>query len=315
MKKKIFLHIGTHKTGTTSLQKFLYDHKNELKLMSFYFPKIGIHQYSQHKLAFSLQDKHPLKNQLKLWEELVDKIKKTECDNIIISSEEFSNIDNIDNIIYLKEVLKEFDIKIIVYLRRQSDLVESIYNQQTKDWKSPRKEPIEFFINNDKLNLLCKYLDYFTFLDKWSSVFGIKNIIIRAYKKNVIKDFLNIIDCNIKVENKVFFNINKSTSAKALETIRLYKHLNESIEVGKFIYEVANTVFPAEKFTTSLLTKEEKILIDQKFIHSNKKLFEIFSLEEEFFNLEYKCVKKEKLDRLDIMKLLVYIIKNVKSIK
>ena len=37
--KKIYLHIGTAKTGTTSLQKYLYENRNKLILDGFIYPE------------------------------------------------------------------------------------------------------------------------------------------------------------------------------------------------------------------------------------------------------------------------------------
>ena len=38
MKPAGFLHIGLQKTGTTSLQQFLYDNNDKLKQKGFYYP-------------------------------------------------------------------------------------------------------------------------------------------------------------------------------------------------------------------------------------------------------------------------------------
>ena len=39
MNAKVVLHIGRHKTGTTSIQKFLHANSDELKSYGLYYPK------------------------------------------------------------------------------------------------------------------------------------------------------------------------------------------------------------------------------------------------------------------------------------
>lgn len=40
MKNTLILHIGTPKTGTTAIQKFLYDNQTLLKEKGFFYPEI-----------------------------------------------------------------------------------------------------------------------------------------------------------------------------------------------------------------------------------------------------------------------------------
>ena len=42
MKKKLYLHIGMGKTGTTALQHFFWDNRDILAAKGICYPKVGI---------------------------------------------------------------------------------------------------------------------------------------------------------------------------------------------------------------------------------------------------------------------------------
>ena len=55
---KIFVHIGTHKTGTTSIQKFARSNEEKLKMKGFFYPGYSIlgkkEHYGHHHIAHAL---------------------------------------------------------------------------------------------------------------------------------------------------------------------------------------------------------------------------------------------------------------------
>ena len=310
MKKEIFLHIGTHKTGTTSLQYYLDKHSEELLKKGIYYPRTGWYHHSQHELAFSLQKMFKNKDSLQndsLWNTLKEEINNSSVPKIVISSEEFSLISE-EAIIKLQDILKEYNVKIVIYIRRQSDLLESIYNQQTKDWKSPRKLPFEYFVKQPRK--LYNHIYYFWMIKSWEDVFGIENMIVRIYNKkmlnggNTLSDFFSLLDIPYD-EEKINIRVNQSVSIKALEMIRLSKMMNIDLYKRKKIFELANYYFPADEKNTSLLTSLEKKALDEKFKKNNEKLKEKY-----FPNLDrntlfsseyYSSEKKDILSRIDLM--------------
>lgn len=213
-KKKLFLHIGTHKTGSTSIQHWLKENSHVLTANNFYYPMDGRYFYppeaSASLLAHAILGNQPeyIKNIKINYDACVSDIKRdvinSSCETIIISSEHFSHaisIDAIKNILNLFVDLFE-SISIIIYLRRQDTRLESSWTQDIKTFLHFKSfdQYFEDHFNADEWN-------YFDLLSNWSSVFGKHNIIVRPFEVNqffntdLISDFKNIINFSAKTDD------------------------------------------------------------------------------------------------------------------
>jgi hypothetical protein len=129
-KKTVFVHIGTHKTGSTSL-------KVSLRKSKKYLNSQGLN-YLETDWSYDLMKKNELDT------EVLEHIRKaflkqvSQCpqnNNIIISAEKFSGdpYTGYSNAMTLASSLKliteGFDVKLLVYLRRQDSFIESLYSQ------------------------------------------------------------------------------------------------------------------------------------------------------------------------------------------
>ncbi|ECK1948373.1 hypothetical protein FQV93_06695, partial [Campylobacter lari] len=100
-----YVHIGTPKTGTTSIQKFLNDNREALKQIGYYYP-VTLSE-NHWELPISLGVLHYSKNSSNVYvklakerlEELRNEIFKNKCSNYIFSSELFYEYSNDENII------------------------------------------------------------------------------------------------------------------------------------------------------------------------------------------------------------------------
>lgn len=241
---KAFLHIGTEKTGTTTIQSFLAKNRSCLLRDGFLYPKSPGETNHIKLVAFSLNlnDLEDVKKHLHgldylsiLNPEKIDDFRKTfqqdleketssaEAQTVILSSEHCSSrLIRIEEINILKSLLKNFfeEIKIIIYLRRQDQLLLSSYSTQvicdgrTQPLDMPNKQVIE------------RYYDYQAILKKWGQVFGQENIIIRPFeRKQMIKDdllydFARVIGFTIDNDYEMVPNLNESYSIESLEFLR-----------------------------------------------------------------------------------------------
>ena len=129
----------------------------------------------------------------------------------------------------LKEEAEEagYNIKIIVYLRRQDDFLLSWYNQIIKH-NITSKNTLTWEEYFDNYNKYIK-LDYFFCLKKLERIFGKGNIIARRFDKNFFKnnslihDFLDIfgIEADASFQEDKSPDFNKKISENACEIKRI----------------------------------------------------------------------------------------------
>jgi hypothetical protein len=87
----VYLHIGTHKTGSTSIQKFLTLNSEKLLAKNFLYPLSGRISNAQHNLALSIRrNKNKTSNSLANdWYALHEEISSHQPEYVVLSSEEF----------------------------------------------------------------------------------------------------------------------------------------------------------------------------------------------------------------------------------
>jgi hypothetical protein len=229
----LYLHIGTEKTGTTSIQHFLYENIEKLKEKKIYLSQSIDFPNNQSLVEIFrgklLQNKYYIKNKIYnenerkiFFQELNEKIKNefkeasVKFDKMIVTSEHFHSVlRNIDQIKSLKNFLNKFfkKIKIICYFREQSEVAVSWYSTTVKGGSTQKLNKYLITHNVDPKN---HYFNYYEFLKKWSDIFGKENIvpIIFNFKnKNnseLIKSFLDQIDSQLIISEFKKFNLRKN---------------------------------------------------------------------------------------------------------
>lgn len=126
MFKKIYLHIGPHKTGTSYIQKFLLDNSSSLKKNGFIYPNSSdLSGDGHHNIAKYQFIKNELEDYLKSIEE--------NNSSLILSAENFSRLNN-KQLQNFNEILRKFssDIEVIMYVRNPSSVLRSIWCESIK---------------------------------------------------------------------------------------------------------------------------------------------------------------------------------------
>src|SRR5215475_6519782 len=121
--RKCFVHIGTHKTGTTSIQATFGGSPVELAKGGLLYPKSGIPpgHFGHHNIAWELSDDSRFDHSFGTICDLLTEIRATD-QNIIISSEDLECAAwNRSRFAGLINQLKEcgLEVLIVIYLRNQ----------------------------------------------------------------------------------------------------------------------------------------------------------------------------------------------------
>ena len=117
-----FLHIGTHKTGTSSLQTLLQSNDQCLERNGIFVPKSGraLPHSGHHNLAWELMGDSRFDSAFGSWRNFLDEVRSRNPPAICISSEEFECLYR--NPQALRRIGQDlnsigYQVSIIVYLR------------------------------------------------------------------------------------------------------------------------------------------------------------------------------------------------------
>lgn len=149
MKKKAIIHIGLHKTGTTSIQHFLQDHRVRLQAHGFDFYQGMVfpeNHVELHVATMRPERESGYKNRSKVVvnDEYIYKVRErvrrfirdSPCDKLIFSNEGLSLLRYADELERLRKIIPVEQTTIVVYLRNVGDYLRSYANQIRKDPKT-----------------------------------------------------------------------------------------------------------------------------------------------------------------------------------
>ena len=291
MTKKLILHIGTEKTGTTSIQDFLSENKVELESQGVFIPQspCGSISAPNHRrlatacfnngntddsfLDFNIKDFE--KWRVETFEEIKSELISSSINTHILSSEHFSSrLTNEAEILRLYDFLKDIysEIKVVVYFRRQDEYAVSLYSTYLKSG-GVSKEILP-------TNASSERYDYYSICKKWEEVFGLNNIIVRIFdrsvlkKGNVVSDFCKVSGINESNTIEVGRESNPSITPLAQEVLRGF---NELMQEKEFSYKIKEDLIKylevSHKGRPRLPQKDFLVEWFNKFLDSNELLF------------------------------------------
>jgi len=318
LKRKIIVHIGSHKTGSTAIQTFFSKNRKELRERGVVYPENAcpeIAEFGHHMIPWAFvtneqflptlyAEKYLIQDKTTLFEKV-----KSECktdETMILSSEEFSTLTK-EEVCSLKEWLSDFNVEIILYLRRQDKYLESAYKTSVLSG-SVNTNFIEF----------CKYqrfnLNYLELIKTWEDVF--ENITIRSYSDSnisddIVGDFLGLVDLSELHDKNQKERENPSLNAEVIEVIRALRLRNEpesSIEVIKnnaILLSLGNK-------TSTFLTTDLYNSIKDTYSSSNEMIHKKYNCN---LNFDEHAVYTNSIDSLEQCLIAVFrelIIKDIK---
>ena len=204
--RTIFIHIGTEKTGTTSVQSFLTNNSQRLQQADFWYPADFSAPYVEsnahfpivasllnHDVDFVSPAKAAARDQclLRFLEDCQGRTEKT----VVISAEHFSSrLLDAGKLEYFRRQLAGTFARVIivVYVRSQVAMAPSAYSTAVKTGRSSPLDLAEVTPANPYYNIL-------SMLDLWAGVFGRENMIAREFAPHSLEggdicaDFLRVL--------------------------------------------------------------------------------------------------------------------------
>lgn len=271
MKPDIILHVGTEKTGSTSIQSLLSASYDTLVKSGVLFPKsigspchinltacaLGNEPQSPIRALLGLQDQGSFDNYVQATKKsLKEEIEKTSPSTLVISDEHINaHLSSVEKLKVFKTLCNEFgEIKaVIIYLRKQDELRLSLFSEAVKSGNLSSFDiinPLSVFNTNPYR------FRYKVILDYLEEVFGAEKITPRVYDRstlldgNVVVDFLDVADIKINLREISVNEKNKSIDATVIQHLgeisSKLKEVNQgwSEKLRRIIINNCSRIFP-----------------------------------------------------------------------
>jgi len=205
------LHIGTHKTGTTSIQTFLTSNELALGRQGIYVPQagrprrlFGSDEIGHHNVAWELNGDPRFEPAAGTLADVVDEVAACRQNAVVVSSEDFEYLhakpEALERIASAFKAVG-FVVLPLVYLRAQTRYAISLYYELLRHGLTVSPEN---FIADIRQHGEFRFRDRWVFqfrysvlLDAFAAVFDRSHVIARPYaegkpKSYLLRDFLSV---------------------------------------------------------------------------------------------------------------------------
>jgi hypothetical protein len=178
MTKRLILHVGQSKTGTSTIQDFFAHNRRRLgREAGVLYPQAGRQGAAHHRIAALFL---PAGNAAWIRREdaaslrasLDEEVAQSSADTVVVSSEALFNARSIDDV---RTFFDGFTVEILVILRRQDRWLDSLYQHQLKVGETDL-EPQAW------LAARASTLNYAGRVGRWADVFGDAHLHIGVFE-------------------------------------------------------------------------------------------------------------------------------------
>ena len=207
--RSCFVHVGTHKTGTTAIQRFLAGNRERLAVDGLYYPQSGWLSGllpGHHNVVWELLGDARFDRAAGSLGDVVAEIARVQPRIGCLSSENFEYLHARDDaLVTLRDAIVAIGYRprIVVYVRLQRDYAESLYAELVKHGM---QVPFASFLDDVAGDGVVRYdcgwtfrFDYTKLVSRFADVFGADAVIVRAYRDGgspgaIVGDFLDAIE-------------------------------------------------------------------------------------------------------------------------
>jgi hypothetical protein len=220
------LHIGFEKTGSTSIQRFLGQSRNELAALGYFVPlsvagnpdgdiinHIGLASLAvddrnfldDFRALFSVTDSESLwQHRVGVARKLAEEIDTCGPSDVVVLSNEHcqSRLSSLREIARLKTLLEYLfqRVHIVAFIRPQHEVALGLYDSSLRNGSFGMAKIPDFSdFGTPGANVVSKeYFDYFQTLSRWSCVFGGESLQVKIYDNSrsglgVVGQFLEVL--------------------------------------------------------------------------------------------------------------------------
>ncbi|WP_448588134.1 hypothetical protein [Thermocrinis sp.] len=295
---RLIFHVGFHKTGTSSIQAFLYRNRDKLfKDAGIYYP--NTYGYLNHLIYISALTNsygYFVPNELRfdikhLLKQLDEEVKAVGPKVILISAEDFIwylEKPKVEKLKVIVECINPKILEVIIYLRRQDKILESIYGERIKCYNTNG-------IPSNPLSVDFPSLQYYNFLKNLEDIFKdiefklTPRIYLRDFYKDwdVVKDFCEVIGIPKHHFTNEYIEANISLSPTSTEAL---KRIMEKYMLSPELHnKIVSSLYEYERLKPSrikvYMSLEDRKRVLDFYRGPNEKLFTEYFNQENLFTL------------------------------
>jgi hypothetical protein len=240
------------------------------------YPLIGLEDTGHHKIAWACgQGKHHLDQGLltSACKSIAEDASRTNT-NVILSSEEFEYVNDVEPLRILKDY---FNVKVVLYVRKQDHYLESKYNQHVRAYDLRYSGSIYQFL--PKFNFFSQF-NYKALAERWEKVFGLDSIIVRPYGTSMVdpdvrEDLLSVAGALPKPVGDDYQNdpsSNISLSATSIPYLSYVNQMHLTHSQHQALITLLDKSVPADR-NARLLHSDDSRQFYEKFNPSNRLFF------------------------------------------
>jgi len=281
----VVLHIGTHKTGTTAIQRFAATKRGKLRSRGLWYPsydEIGLFvHYGHHHVAHALANENGNRLSIDDTRRFVDHIqaKKRRDETVLISAEPFYR--HIlpaeggywaERKAYIDRVRSFFpgpDVKVLAILRRQDTFARSLYQERVKVTKY-RVKFRDFLAERSPF-------EYYNHLRLFREAFG--NVDVLIYEDIAARGLIDSFFAHLGVDVSDIPGRPSANPSLPIDLVEFKRILNTTPlkpdrlkEIGSLLLDRAEQATKIEPGKVDWLSAEEMAAFYDSFAEENEKL-------------------------------------------
>jgi hypothetical protein len=198
--RHLIFHVGTHKTGTTSIQTMMQDNRDYFEEQGILFPRSGqVRNGGQHNLAWELNGDEGFDPALGTLRDLESEIAASTVSDVVLTSEDFEFwYDEPNKLQQIADLAQRcgMSIDVILVIRPVRDYVESLFKELLKHGLLQTREEFVAQLLRDghyEFRERTYRFDYPAMVRGFSDVFGADRVWVVKY--------------NILESNQPFFDV------------------------------------------------------------------------------------------------------------
>ncbi len=320
---RVFIHIGSPKTGTSAIQNFLHRNRAELRRGGTLYPADPYYKAAQHTLGAV---SHPGRTK-RLAESrevafdravatIFEEIEEAKPDRIILSTEYLWGKLPDARLAELIDAFGDFRVTVVVYLRRQDDLAQSLYLQSLKSGNAEAFEPwLRRAEAGDKAGF-----HYDRVLAQWAAV--VAEIAVRAYdlpsvKADLCGDFLDAVGHPDSPRLKrMAGQTNITPGPRAARLLRAINEIWGKEEIGKALRKIVigGQDRAADDAPASLFRPGERQAFMDRYRPGNAALAKLYRADHAELLASDEAGSRQPLDEVSDRDVLDYVVRSLPAL-